>query len=61
LSSEEIKNQIKEKIKDKEVNGAIKCPVALKIANELKISPKEVGEVLNGLNIKLKDCQLGCF
>ena len=50
------------KIKDKIGNNtSIACKEALNIANSLKISPTEVGEELNRINVKIKGCQLGCF
>ncbi len=39
----------------------ISCAAALKIANDLKVSPAEIGKELNRLNIKINGCQLGCF
>ena len=49
------------KIKASLVNGKLPCTVAFKIAEELKISTREVGETCNNLNIKISSCQLGCF
>jgi hypothetical protein len=39
----------------------ISCAAALKIANDFKVSPAEIGKELNRLNIKINGCQLGCF
>lgn len=54
---EEIKKKVLEKSKD----GKIPCKTALEIADELKVHPREVGEVINELGIKIVACQLGCF
>ncbi len=43
------------------VDGKISCPLARKIARELSVSYKEVGRVADELNIKITDCELGCF
>ena len=43
------------------VNGKLPCAVAFKIARKLKVSPKQVGDAANKLNIKISSCQLGCF
>ncbi len=43
------------------VNGKLPCAVAFKIARKLKVSPKQVGDAANRLNIKISNCQLGCF
>ena len=53
--------ELDEKIRASLVNGRLPCPAAFKIAKQLKISPKEVGEACNKLSVKLSSCQLGCF
>ena len=55
---EELTRAIKEKVQD---GNRMSCSVALKIAEELKVSPAKVGEELNNLKIKIVGCQLGCF
>ncbi len=54
-------NELDEKIKAALVEGKLPCPVAFKIAKEMKVGPKEVGEACNRLKIKIRSCQLGCF
>ncbi len=39
----------------------LKCSYALKIAAEFGVAPMEVGNICNENNIRLTDCQLGCF
>ncbi len=53
--------ELEEKITSSLVNGQLPCPVAFKIASELKVSLREVGECTDDLGIKLSSCQLGCF
>jgi len=55
------KEKLKEEMLKKAVNGKLSCAVARKIADNLGISYKEVGDMANDLGIKIKDCQLGCF
>jgi hypothetical protein len=43
------------------VNGRLPCAIAFKIAKELKVSPRDVGEAANRLSVKISSCQLGCF
>ena len=43
------------------VNGKLPCSVAFRIARKLKVSPRQVGDTANRLNIKISSCQLGCF
>ena len=56
-----MSNELEEKIKAYLVDGSLPCAVAFKIAKELKISPREVGETADKLSIKICACQLGCF
>ncbi len=43
------------------LDGKISCAVARKIAEDLGVPHKEVGEAADQLGIRIKDCQLGCF
>jgi len=54
-------SEMEKKISESLVNGKLPCPVAFKIAKELKVAPKDVGETCNKIGIKISDCQLGCF
>lgn len=42
-------------------NGWVVCATALSIAHRLNLGPREVGRLMNGLDIKIKKCSLGCF
>ena len=42
-------------------DGRIKCAQALGIARKTGIPPKDVGDAINELGIKITSCQLGCF
>ena len=56
-----VEDKLEEKIKSSLVDGRLPCAVAFKIAKELKISPRDVGDAANRLSVKLSGCQLGCF
>jgi len=56
-----MQTELEEKIKSSLVEGKLPCPVALRIAEELKVSPREVGKAADELGIKICHCQLGCF
>ena len=56
-----MEDKIREEIKKKAKNNRLPCPVARKIAQELSVSFKEVGRTADELNIKITDCELGCF
>jgi hypothetical protein len=53
--------ELRQKIKAAAPEGKIPCPLAFKLAEDLKISRKELGDLLNDLKIKIINCQLGCF
>jgi hypothetical protein len=55
------KEQVVEKIKAATKDGRISCTQALGIARDMNVSPKEVGDLLNEMKIKIHSCQLGCF
>lgn len=42
-------------------DGRLTCEKAHELGKELDVSLKEIGAVCNELNIRIKDCQLGCF
>ena len=56
-----MENTVEQKIKASLVNGKLPCAGAFKIAKEMKVSPREVGDAANRLKIKICNCQLGCF
>jgi len=52
---------IEEEVKASLVDGRLPCAVAFGIAKKLKVSPRQVGDTANDLQIKIATCQLGCF
>lgn len=56
-----ITEEIKARIKAAASEGKIACAAAFRLAEELGISRREMGERLNELKIKIVQCQLGCF
>jgi hypothetical protein len=52
---------LKERIRAAAPEGKISCPAAMRLAEELVISRKDMGKLLNELKIKITQCQLGCF
>ena len=56
-----MENELEKKIKSSLVDGKLPCAVAFKIAKELKVSPRDVGEAANRSSVKISSCQLGCF
>lgn len=52
---------IKARIQAAAPEGKIACAAAFRLAEELGLSRKDLGELLNELKIKIIKCQLGCF
>ncbi len=50
-----------EKVKEASVDGHLSCPKARRMASDLKVAPSIIGQACNELNIKIGDCELGCF
>jgi LAO/AO transport system kinase len=56
-----VKNRIEEEIKRKAVKGRLSCSTARKIAEEIGVTYKIIGNTADRLKIKITSCQLGCF
>jgi hypothetical protein len=55
------KGHIAKRIEAQAKDKRLACKQALKIAEEEGISSKELGQMLNDMEIKVVSCQLGCF
>ena len=49
------------KIEDTKGLKTLSCAKAFKLAKEHNVMIAEIGEICNQLNIKISNCQLGCF
>jgi len=56
-----MSDDLEQKIRESLVNGKLPCAVAFKVAGDLGITPRQVGNKANELDIKIASCQLGCF
>ena len=56
-----MKEELKEEMLKKTVDGKLACAVARKLAEDLGLSYEEVGAAADELGIRIKNCQLGCF
>ena len=56
-----MNKEIEKALQKHTIDGKIPCGVARKIAEDLGVPYKEVGEAADQLSIRIKDCQLGCF
>lgn len=57
----ENKEKIRAVLKERAIDGKISCQVARRIANELTLPYGEIGKAADELEIKIADCELGCF
>jgi hypothetical protein len=55
------RQKLEEAIKEKAKDGKIPCAMCFKIAEDFGISRKEMGKILKEINIRISQCQLGCF
>ena len=61
VKSRHMNKTLEEELEASLVDGRLPCAVAFKIAGKLKVTPRQVGEAANKLNVKIVTCQLGCF
>ena len=61
MNIEHMKRILEGELEASLVNGQLPCAVAFKIARKLKVTPGKVGDTANKLNIRIVNCQLGCF
>lgn len=57
----ENKEQLHQELIRLSSDGKISCTIARKLAEDLDVSPKKVGDACNELKIKICACELGCF
>ncbi|MFC1908014.1 hypothetical protein ACFLWD_01330 [Chloroflexota bacterium] len=61
MDSTHTNRVLADELKGSLVNGKLLCAVAFEIAKKFKVTPREIGDEANKLNIKIASCQLGCF
>ncbi|MEK7354727.1 MAG: hypothetical protein AABZ77_09505 [Chloroflexota bacterium] len=61
LRDMQVAPAIAEAVRASLVSGKIPCKTAYEVAKKLKVSRRKVGDTASKLNIKVADCQLGCF
>lgn len=61
MNIEEIDKVVREEAGADSGEGHLPCARALGIVRRLEIPPGDIGDAANRLNIRIIDCQLGCF
>ena len=59
--SKEADGKIAARLEALTEGNKLACAAAFELARELKLPPMAVAEALNIRNMKIRDCQLGCF
>lgn len=57
----EIAAEVLEAVQRVAKDGRISCTAARKLAEELKVPVRVVGEAADTLKVRIKACELGCF
>ena len=60
-AAEHVPDDVAAAIRSATVDGRIACDVLWRIAEEHDLSRLEAGNAIEGLGIRAKPCQLGCF
>jgi hypothetical protein len=61
MGDTEITQEVLDKVKEAADDNKLSCPVARKLADDLGVANKVIGDACNELGIKIKNCSLGCF
>ncbi len=56
-----MENRLEAKMKASLVEGKLPCAICFQLAREFNLTPKEIGELANKLNLRVAQCQLGLF
>ena len=52
---------VKNKTEERDGRMTLHCAVAFELAEQFGVKPMEIGQLCNQHNIKMVQCQLGCF
>ncbi len=61
MEGEHMNRTLDEELKASLVGGKLPCAMAFQIAGKLKVTRQQVGDMADKLEIRITDCQLGCF
>ncbi len=57
----EVTQEVLDRVKAAAGDNGLSCPAARKLADDLGVEPKVIGDACNQLDVKIKNCALGCF
>jgi hypothetical protein len=55
------RDELRDRIRKAAVSNRLSCERAHALSKELNVQIREIGAICNELNIKISECQLGCF
>lgn len=61
MAKEQLRETVKERIKKEAPKLRLSCAKAFVIAADTGLSQAVLGELCNELEVKITQCQLGCF
>jgi len=61
LSAVTVSSEIMEAVEKAAPEKILSCAEALRLSEELKVSPGLIGAAADKLKIKIRICELGCF
>lgn len=53
--------QIRQSIERAAANGRVACGLLLELAERTATPPKRIGQLCDEMDIRIANCQLGCF
>lgn len=56
-----VEDRVLQAVREAAPDGRLTCAKARELAGELRIPLAVVGQAANQLQIKIRECQLGCF
>ena len=56
-----VSEKVLQAVKERAVEGRLTCTEARRLAAELDVPVREVGQAADELQVKIKGCELGCF
>jgi len=57
MTDKELLEAIQSRVRE----GRLDCKYALELAEELEVPPARIGRICDQENIRIANCQLGCF
>ncbi len=61
MADNNVAKEVLDKVKEAAGDNGLTCTAARKLADDLGVSPKIIGDACNQLDVKINNCALGCF